>query len=117
MNGYALSTESEIQTTILDYMKLCGIFCWRNNSVGIYDTYKHQYRRPPKHHLNGVPDILGILPNGQFLGIEVKSKRGKLSQAQQAFANFAKIHGGLVFIARSIEDVKSALRDFLPKER
>jgi penicillin-binding protein-related factor A (putative recombinase) len=52
----------------------------------------------------GVSDIIGIF-NGRFLAIEVKTKRGKLSEQQQAFIDKVNIEGGIAFVARSVSDV------------
>lgn len=56
----------------------------------------------------GIPDIIGIW-NGQLLGIEVKTAKGKLSDKQQAKIDEINRAGGLAFVARCIDDVIDAL--------
>jgi len=37
--------EKNIQANILDFLRTIGVFCWRNNSVGVYDATKKVYRK------------------------------------------------------------------------
>jgi hypothetical protein len=56
--------------------------------------------------INGVADIIGLLPGGRFLAVECKSSRGRQSDAQRAFQLMVERSGGLYIIARDIEDLK-----------
>lgn len=106
--------ENSVKKQILSYLKAIGIFAWQNNTVGIYDARRKAHR---KHSgsLCGVSDILGILPDGRFLAIEVKradefDEFGKMdrsypSKEQKLFLENINMFGGLGFVARSIEDV------------
>lgn len=53
---------------------------------------------------NGIPDIIGILANGHFVGIEVKDK-GNLSKDQEKIKQQIEKRGGIFILARSVEDV------------
>ena len=66
----------------------------------------------------GTPDIVGILPVsiatlkklgvkkvGLFLGIEVKTAKGKVTDYQAAFLNAIRSAGGVAIVARSVEDI------------
>lgn len=53
----------------------------------------------------GCPDILGQMPGGRLLCIEVKSPSGKVTDEQAAFLERAGHHGALAFVARSVADV------------
>jgi Holliday junction resolvase len=57
----------------------------------------------------GVPDIIGCW-KGKLLGIEVKTKSGKLSERQALFIESINLEGGIAFVARSVEDVMERLR-------
>jgi hypothetical protein len=59
-----------------------------------------------------VPDILGILPDGRFLGIEVKSAKGVIHKEQLEFIETANFFYGLAFVAKSLDDVKRHLADY-----
>ena len=102
--------EKEIVNAIIEYLQYKKIYCWRNQSTGVYDVKNQAFRRLPKYALNGVSDILGILPNGTFLAIEVKTKTGVASQNQKDFIQEIKKRKGVAFIARSIDEVQSVLK-------
>lgn len=89
--------ENQITKQIRDYLSIRKIFHWKN-WAGLGST-------------PGVPDILGVLPNGRFLGIEVKTSKGKVSAHQQSFINAINDNGGLVFVARSVDDVILNLKE------
>lgn len=110
--------EKDIENFILNYLNSKNIFCWKNQSVGIFDPKRKIYRKSNNNfHINGVADILGVMPNGKILAIEVKSRSGKLSQAQKTFLLNVKKQGGVAFVARSISKVMFELKEFLKKER
>jgi hypothetical protein len=52
-----------------------------------------------------VPDILAVI-NGQFVGFEVKTPRGKQSPDQLIFQRRLERNGGKYHLVRSLEDVK-----------
>jgi len=65
--------ETDISTHILECLDglRIGVF-WRNNNVGVFDSKKMCYRKPPAFSRKGIADILGCL-KGVFVSIEVKS--------------------------------------------
>lgn len=56
---------------------------------------------------SGWPDILILCPDGKWCSIELKAEKGRLSEAQERFAEWA---GPTLQVCRSIEQVESALR-------
>lgn len=96
--------ESDIQNLILDWLNKNRIFSFRVNNVGVYDPVKNIYRQLGKFSLKGISDIMGVLPDGRFLAIEVKTKTGKVSKDQNAFIHKVNKTGGLAFVSRSLED-------------
>ena len=107
-------SEKQIQDSILGYLKLKGIFSWRNNTGSMMATYKGKVRRI-RFGFRGVSDILGIAPlshglaPGRFFAIEVK-RAGKTPTAdQQAFLDAVKREGGIAIVARSLKDVQEIL--------
>ena len=99
--------ESEIVTSICDYLELRKVFFWRQNVSPTVNKSADgwSFRRMPKHALKGVPDII-ILKAGQFIGLEVKREKGKLSLDQVAFRLRAEAAGAQYFVVRSIDDVQ-----------
>lgn len=90
---------------------------WRNQvGIAIYPGGQ----RVPYGLCRGASDLIGIrslliTPElvgttiGQFTALEVKSKRGRLSQEQLLFLNLVRAKGGLAFHARSLEEAMSGL--------
>ena len=103
--------EKTIENSILSWLKLRGFNVWKNPTVGIYDKQLGTYRRDNSiHRAIGAPDIIGVLPDGIFLGIEVKSETGRLSEHQKKFLGDIRFSNGIAFVARSIEDVELELK-------
>jgi penicillin-binding protein-related factor A (putative recombinase) len=97
--------EKWIESQILHYLGLKGIFAWKAKTVGTYDPTKKVFRKNAGY-MKGVADILGIW-RGKLLAIEVKTPTGKLSPEQKQFLSRVQEEGGIAFVARSVEDVKS----------
>lgn len=68
--------------------------------------------RTIKFGLVGSSDIIGLLRGGRFLGIEVKTPTGRQSPEQVKFENMIRRMGGLYVLARSVDDVWEALREY-----
>lgn len=111
-------TEKQIEIQILQMLRLCNVFCWKMDRQGTFDPKLKSFRtnRNP-FKIKGVSDILGILPNGQFLAIEVKSEKGKLSKEQQAFLDNVKLNGGVGVVAKNISQVVEGLREQLKNNK
>ena len=125
-------TEAQIQRAVLEYLKLRGVFCWRQNTGSFRMNYNGKDRYI-KVGFPGISDILGILPRwwypggksglvraigtptsippdvGQFIAIEVKRPGQKPTLDQQAFLAAVKANGGIAFVATSIDDVRKGL--------
>lgn len=104
--------EKQIQNLILSWLSAQpNCMTWQNDSVGIWDAKKGIYRLPHgPFRKKGVADILGLY-RGYFLAIEVKTKTGKVSLEQNEFIAQVVKHGGIAFVARSLEDVIEKLKN------
>jgi hypothetical protein len=115
--------ESEIQKQILEYLATQeDVFMWRSQSTGVFNPVSGTWRKLQGiGRIQGVSDILGVLGSmgikegalvgcGRFLAIEVKSRYGKPTPAQEQFLLQVNNRGGLAFIARSLEEVIEQLR-------
>ncbi len=90
--------ETELVRACLQVLSLKGVLAWRNNTVGkVAGRYIG--------HCNGLPDILGVLPGGRFLGVECKIGKGKQSGTQVYMQGKIERAGGTYILARSIDDV------------
>ena len=52
----------------------------------------------------GQPDIVGILPTGIYLGIEIKSGKDRLSEGQLSFHKQARDAGALILVVHDLND-------------
>lgn len=98
--------ESDLKRAILDFLKLYGIFAWNTRNVGVYDPRRGRYIPAP---CRGVPDIIGVLPGGRMIAVEVKVGRNKPTLWQEVFLQELSSRGALVVVAYSLDDVKRAL--------
>lgn len=89
------------------------IFAWVNKNGGTWDPARKAFRAGQT--IKGISDILGILPDGRFLAIEVKipnkggQPKSKPTDHQLWFLNEVNRNGGLGFVACSFDDIDSHL--------
>jgi hypothetical protein len=103
--------ESEIQRSILDYLKSRGIMAVKVGAVNytIGKGGKGRFLRLKDWDAGGsrgIPDIMGIMPDGRALCIEVKAEGGKPSPAQIRYLEAAQAQGAIALIATSVDDVE-----------
>ncbi|MDR1933801.1 MAG: VRR-NUC domain-containing protein [Spirochaetales bacterium] len=100
--------EGIVLAGCLKYLRMRGIYHWRN-SVGAVRI------RPGQFYRFGGPvgssDILGVLPGGRLLAVEVKAPGGRLSPEQKQFFADIQALGGLTVVAKSYRDIDHALRE------
>jgi hypothetical protein len=95
--------ETEIQRAILDYLIARGIFAWRNNTGGMEVQGRHR-RRFVRFGTPGAIDIIGVLPDGRFLAVEVKTPQGRVTDLQDTFLDSVRRNNGVAFVARSVDE-------------
>jgi len=85
------------------------ILIWNNPTGvfrGLHDTTVTRVGMP------GQPDIIAIAaPSGRFIGIEVKTGKGVLSDVPKNWKAQAELRGALYIVARSVGDVITALHE------
>lgn len=57
----------------------------------------------------GQPDVMGQLPDGRFLALEVKRPTGRVRPEQAEFLAKVARHGGVAAVVRSVDDVARVL--------
>lgn len=106
-------TEKHIEKAILEFLRVKGIFCWKQNTVGVYDAAKGIYRAPMSPFIiKGVADILAVQPKtGRLIAIECKmpERRNNLTQYQTEFLKNINESGGIAFVATGVSDVAEKL--------
>ena len=137
-------TEAEIQKAILQYLATRkNLVFWRQNSgsfvapviraiAAVLDKFglgrkkiaiMAAVKKAAGHYKcaseTGIPDITAIY-RGVYVGLEVKTKKGKLTKDQKVMHERMKKNGIIVRVVRSVDDVKSALDEvdnFYPNAR
>ena len=100
--------ESTIQRGILDYLELFS----RTNTIYFFragsGAFKTSAGRYFKTGVKGLPDIIALYA-GRFIGLEVKTPKGRQSIDQKKAEDSILRSGGEYHIVRSISDVKEIL--------
>lgn len=92
-------TEADLKRQICQYLEAIGVYFWIEQAGKIPGRInKSRYLK------NGISDLLGVFL-GKMLAIEVKLPTGKVSKEQQEFIDEINKHGGIAFVARSLEEV------------
>lgn len=103
--------ESAVLKGCLEYLRLRGIYCWRNNTGAVKNG-----NRFIRFGFPGSSDILGILPDGRFLAVECKrGKGGVVSELQKEFLHNIEENGGVAVVATSVEILAEKINVYLTK--
>lgn len=100
--------ESIVKKSIVAYLSFipnCEIF--PVSTVGVYDAAQKRFRKSVGRI--GTPDLL-LCYRGVFVGIEVKSKTGRLTDEQKEIGACIESAGGVWGVAKSMEDVREILK-------
>lgn len=105
-----MSTETEIKKSIIDGISkhMPGISVFKVIS-GAVSVGKFRVTGAPK----GTPDLCGFLPDGRFLGIEVKTNSGTFSREQYEFLAKAAKAKAVVICATSWADCAKQLHEII----
>jgi hypothetical protein len=104
--------ETDIQATIIKALEihLSVVWCCRMNTGAGRLTYGDgKVSRFIRFGSRGLPDIMGQLKDGRFLGIECKRPSGKVSPEQAAFIEKSAKYHGVAFVARDVQTVWEVL--------
>jgi Holliday junction resolvase len=86
--------ESDILKQVKDYLRWNGWFVIRiQQGLGSY---------------RGISDLIAI-KDGKVVFVEIKTKKGNLSEWQIKFKNDLEAKGGTYVVIRSIDDIKGTL--------
>ncbi|MEK6880386.1 MAG: VRR-NUC domain-containing protein [Nanoarchaeota archaeon] len=85
-----MTPETALKQQIKHYLQLKRVMFWSNlQGLGAH---------------KGLPDIFALRA-GIIYAIEVKTKKGNLSEYQQEFLKEIELNGGISIVARKLEDV------------
>lgn len=83
--------ESKLKKKICNYLNDKNIYFFRKNQEAGDQV--------------GIPDLIAIGNNGQFVGIEIKVKPYKQSDAQKVQQKIIEKNKGIYILAYSVDDV------------
>jgi hypothetical protein len=106
-----MTVEGAVVKACLEYLELRGVYAYRQNTGAAEYQDKAGNKRFVRYGKPGVSDIIGVLPGGRFMAIECKAPNGRLSEYQKEFLDQVEKMGGLVVVARSVEDLEKALKE------
>ena len=108
----ANTPEGKVKKSILQwlsYQKNCEVFPIA--TTGVWDAKRNLYRTTVGR--KGTPDIL-VCWHGNFIAIEVKGPRGKLTESQALVLQSIRENGkGIAVVANCVEDVVKAFAQAL----
>jgi len=115
-----MNRETAIQRKIMLALSDNGCTLWRNEVGGMWvgtvvyqdgDTVTLKGARMIQAGLcTGSADLVGIAPGGRFLGVEVKTDKGRPSVEQQNWIRHVNERGGIAGIARSPQGALDLVR-------
>jgi len=129
MTRHRKLTEKDIEKAILNWLNMDPlIFCWKVNTVGMYDPTQNIYRSLRGFSIKGISDICFIMsPGATFGAIEVKTpeyaKKQKAQYGfpctpeQKYFIDRVIAFGGPAGVATSIGDTQKILEDWHVRQR
>ena len=86
--------EQDLVRPALQLLATRGVFCWRNNSGAVAGEHAGKRRFLRFGGAPGASDLLGVLPGGRFIAVELKRKGKKATPKQQAFLDAVAAQGG-----------------------
>jgi hypothetical protein len=106
-------TETALVKGCLDALGLMGVFAWRVNQGAMRvpgaNGSRERFVRFTRG-VEGISDIIGILPGGRMLAVECKVGKNDFTIGQRAFVAQVTNLGGLAIVVRSIDELIERVR-------
>jgi hypothetical protein len=99
--------ERAIQRAILLWLKANGCLVAVTDAGAAYRAGSFGGDTVPA----GWPDITGLLPDGRFVGVEVKAPGGRQSPAQKVIQQEIRKRSGIYILAYSVQDVQREIEE------
>ena len=97
--------ERAIQKSIVAYLRAIGALVAVTDAGAAYRAGAFFGDAIPA----GWPDITGLLPDGRFIGVEVKAPGGRQSAVQKAMEQAIRQRRGIYVLAYGVEDVQEGI--------
>lgn len=104
---YKTTPECKVKKEVTAYLTKRGHFWLSHNTTGVFDARIGAYRKSP--YLQPGESDLMVLPKGrlEFLFIELKAKKGRLSADQVLFRERVQALGLEYEVVRGVDDCKA----------
>ena len=106
-------TANVLTDQCIRHVKSLSGCMWRLQSQGQFDIKQNRWR--PSGQKRGLPDCIGLLPNGRFIAVEVKIGRDKMSEYQELRRSEIINSNGHYLIARNLDDFKNELKQIIDR--
>lgn len=100
-------SETDLKRACWTFLTMKGCTVWIQNQGAVGGTYANGKRRFVKftHGVEGISDIVGVMPSGRFIAVETKMKGNKPTELQAAFIQRVKASGGLALVIYSLDQL------------
>lgn len=96
-----MQAEGKIVNECLMALSVAGCLAWRNDTGALQGPGGRLIRYGL---CKGSADIIAIAPDGVFVAVEVKTSKGRTTEAQDRFLAAIRAKGGRSGVARSAAD-------------
>lgn len=98
-------SETALKAAILAALARIGVVAW-NSPAGQIRARRGYVHLAPR----GTADIVGYMPDGRLVGLEVKLPNGRVSPEQEAWRERAARAGCVVAVVRSVAEAVDVVR-------
>lgn len=108
-------SEADVLKAVWRYLAHHPRVAWitrMQSGAAMMDFGKAGIRHLHFNRKRGMSDLLGQLRDGRIICVEVKAPDGELMDHQRDFLNEVRLHNGVSFVARSIQDAVEALNAY-----
>jgi len=118
MNQNRQATESHEQRLLVEWLRLQGIGFFAVPNSARRDA-RNAARLKAEGMRAGVPDLIFTrrFANGQPVALELKTKKGRLSNSQREVIREMESEGWIVLVAFGLEDAVKKVRDTFGRPR
>ena len=96
--------EQNLVKACMEYLQWKGYLVIRNNTGKVFINENGRVRAI-KAGLSGSADIIACSPEGKFVAIECKSKKGRLTEKQKEFLQKVTELGGIALVVKDINEL------------
>lgn len=97
-------SESVIQQQVLRYLRARGIVVWKGGGGAFRLKDAKGKMRYARFGTVGQADLIGLLPGGRLLAIEVKTLKGRCTPEQRLFLDTIAQQGGAAMVVHSVAE-------------